>query len=596
MKKIQELRIIDNNSKTIFNQENRYIVPLYQRAYAWEDKEIEQMIDDILDYNGDYYIGSLIVHKNSQNEFEVIDGQQRLTTLYLILSYLGFNIDKAMSFAHRPKSDYTLNNISNIIDKKNVDDDKIELSILNGIRIIKNKLNDTKNREKLKEKLKNVILYRIEVPENTDLNRYFEIMNTRGEQLEQHHILKAKLMNYIEEKEQYIFAKVWDACSDMNGYVQMHFDTKLREGLFGNNWVDEPEIKWGDNYNESDNNNNADTNNIARTIKDIIKLNFKIDNNNTSESGKKDPSHFESIIDFPHFLLHTLRVFVEKNALSDMKLGSLLDDKKLLSDFELILNKSYKEKEAQFSKDFLNQLLKTRLLFDKFIIKRESVKESSNWSLKELQKKTNYSNTNIKDSDNQECLMIQAALRVSYTSPKIMHWITELLKLDNFDNLSKKTEYIAAKATKDNFLEKENAFNLGVGTPHIVFNYLDYLLWKEDKNQDFQFEFRNSVEHFHPQNPNDKSQIWDKNDGDMFGNLCLIQRNTNSQFSNLLPKSKLEGYKQHIDKGSLKLRKMRELTNKNQEWSQKICKEHQDAMIKKLKEAVEYLIKDIVDK
>ena len=63
-----------------------------------------------------------------------------------------------------------------------------------------------------------------EVPENTDLNRYFEIMNTRGEQLEQHDILKATLMRYLpDDSEKSTFAKIWDACSDMTGYVQMHF-------------------------------------------------------------------------------------------------------------------------------------------------------------------------------------------------------------------------------------------------------------------------------------------------------------------------------------------------------------------------------------
>ena len=59
------------------------------------------------------------------------------------------------------------------------------------------------------------------MPENTDLNRYFEIMNTRGEQLEQHDILKATLMSYLkDEKDKAIFAKIWDACSDMTGYIR----------------------------------------------------------------------------------------------------------------------------------------------------------------------------------------------------------------------------------------------------------------------------------------------------------------------------------------------------------------------------------------
>ena len=69
------------------------------------------------------------------------------------------------------------------------------------------------------------------------MNRYFEIMNTRGEQLEQHDVLKAQLMssnNGNEGKAE--FARIWEACSDMSGYVQMHFDVETRERFFGGEW------------------------------------------------------------------------------------------------------------------------------------------------------------------------------------------------------------------------------------------------------------------------------------------------------------------------------------------------------------------------
>lgn len=57
---------------------------------------------------------------------------------------------------------------------------------------------------------------------------------------------------------------------------------------------------------------------------------------------------------------------------------------------------------------------------------------------------------------NKECMMIQSALRVSYTSPKVMHWITELLiwlfDTNNEDpEFPAKAESIAAQATKRNF-------------------------------------------------------------------------------------------------------------------------------------------------
>ena len=83
-------------------------------------------------------------------------------------------------------------------------------------------------------RLAHVVLYRIEVPEHTDLNRYFEIMNTRGEQLEQHDILKAQLMGYLNDRgeQELFFQKIWNACSDMTGYVQMHFSPTDREKNF----------------------------------------------------------------------------------------------------------------------------------------------------------------------------------------------------------------------------------------------------------------------------------------------------------------------------------------------------------------------------
>lgn len=248
-------------------------------------------------------------------------------------------------------------------------------------------------------------------------------------------------------------------------------------------------------------------------------------------------------------------------------------------------------------------LLQTRYLFDSFIIKREYTGEDKEgeWSLKELhtsgqasKKKAYYSNTKLKYEKewettyaprNKECLMIQSALRVSYTSPKIMHWITELV-LWLFENeevalLTNEAEDIAALATKENFLDGKD-YKLGVTTPHIVFNFLDYLLWKNNKSKysDFEFEFRNSVEHWYPQNPSDGSfDSWD--DKDTFGNLCIISRSVNSKFSNLSPESKMKSYGKMVQKGSLKLRIMGDIIEKssNDKWIKVQCHEHETEMI-----------------
>ena len=192
--------------------------------------------------------------------------------------------------------------------------------------------------------------------------------------------------------------------------------------------------------------------------------------------------------------------------------------------------------------------------------------------------------------------MMQSACRVSYTSPKVMHWITKALSEihnnpDSLDNFERFFESIISTAVKVDFLDKydNDIFEMGTDTPHIVFNYLDYLLWKENKKKykDFIFEFRNSVEHWYPKNPSEDSFNKWENGVNTFGNLCLLQRNINSKFSNLAPTSKLKTYIKSINKGSIKLRIMKEITEEvgDEKWKNEACKDHENEMINKLKEA-----------
>ena len=174
-----------------------------------------------------------------------------------------------------------------------------------------------------------------------------------------------------------------------------------------------------------------------------------------------------------------------------------------------------------------------------------------------------------------------------------MHWITNLLlwlfEHNEYPKLIDEAENIAIQAT-ENFL-KEGNYKLGVKTPHVVFNFLDYLIWNHDKNKysDFEFEFRNSVEHWYPQNPSDGSfESWD--DKDTFGNLCIISRSVNSKFSNLSPASKMKSYEKMVKKGSLKLRIMGDIIDEgakgaNEKWIKFQCKEHEEKMIELLREA-----------
>lgn len=576
---------------------DKYIVPLYQRAYAWTQKEIRQLIDDINDFDEEqYYLGSLIVHKR-EDAFEVIDGQQRLTTLYLLFTVL----DKQpkndfLKFECREKSNYTLKNLKN----PDINDEFVEYSLINGKRIIEEFFNtlDALEKEKFHNKLSNVIINRIEVPENTDLNRYFEIMNTRGEQLEQSDIVKANLMKNLDEADQNAFAVIWNAVSDMSGYVQMHFSKNIREKLFSQKW----DILQDDAIKTINSVESRADSKVGSTISDILENGWI--SNETDDSDADGRIRFESIIEFPFFLLHVLKIYVRKHDIEPSVIGELLDDKKLIVSFESVmggLNGQSISKE-EFSKDFIMLLLKCRFLFDKFIIKRDTPlnDDKSVWSIKSLSasgkgrnKKAYYLDTefnNVKENMHAKAIMIQSALRVSYTSPKVMHWITELLTKINdgqSGEIVDTAEKIACQACKGYIKDTNRVLNDGVNTPHIVFNYLDYLLWEKetDKYKDFVFEFRNSVEHWYPQHPS--QQTFKEWDGvNRFGNLCLLQREVNSKFSNMSPLSKKNTWKDKINSGSLKLRVMADNTIDDYKWKNGDCEKHETEMLNILNERI----------
>ena len=80
------------------NNKADFLIPDYQRPYAWEDKECQTLWDDIFafafpddDYEkfdgskDEYFLGPIVTFRNDNGKLEVIDGQQRLTTLMLLL-------------------------------------------------------------------------------------------------------------------------------------------------------------------------------------------------------------------------------------------------------------------------------------------------------------------------------------------------------------------------------------------------------------------------------------------------------------------------------------------------------------------------------
>ncbi|MEI0489759.1 DUF262 domain-containing protein [Brachyspira pulli] len=101
-----------------------FVIPSYQRGYRWEKREVEDLLNDIYEFyeenkddKGFYCLQPLVLKKTSDNKYEVIDGQQRLTTIYLILKYLEkeiFNIE----YDTRKDSKKFLNKIDSITNEE----------------------------------------------------------------------------------------------------------------------------------------------------------------------------------------------------------------------------------------------------------------------------------------------------------------------------------------------------------------------------------------------------------------------------------------------------------------------------------------------
>ncbi len=625
--------------------ESKYRIPIYQRNYDWGEREALQLIEDVADYaenhsNQSYYIGSVVVvpRYDKGEYYETIDGQQRLTTLTILMTVLRtLKLTQEMawfkkvnlSYNHRPKADealhYLWDNQLHMLDSSAGSIAEV-YKAFKKVFVFRNKVITLATRPNLdfmqflNYLLNKVIIIRIPVPYNTDLNHYFEIMNSRGEQLEKHEILKAQLMKYLTPEEHEWFGIIWEACANMNKFVQMNFNSKTRDILFTPDWSNYPNqsfneslIQYKDTLTKTKSNNNT-TNTYDFKVTSINALvvdaynNIKYTLPNSEDDNKNEEDRFESIITFPNFLLHVLRLHYQNNEgrydslLDEVK----LDDKRLIGIFNKALEQE-KGKETIFVREFIIELLQSRYLYDQYIIKREK----DTWSIKQLKKydnsKVNYVNTfgNEDDEDDigKDIKMLQAMFHVSAPTQIYKHWLNAILFYirQHHDEGIKPTalrnwlqqlaysymlyRYVGyntrlvsgAKQILTNFEDfiykdrcridedpweisetsLKQSIDRGCSVENFIFNFYDYYLWSHNAegSRNFEFTYRTSVEHFYPQTPANHENL-DDDTLNCFGNLCLISRGMNSKFGNNLPMAKIENFENEMTPLSLKLQQM----------------------------------------
>lgn len=255
---MSKLNIDQKSVRSLFSEKKAdFLIPDYQRPYAWEEKECQTLWDDLFLFsfpdndcdkfnseNDEYFLGPIVTFKNDDGKMEVIDGQQRLTTLMLLLrafydKYGNMKNDKAIKtskyieqciwktdeFGDPDKSALKID--SEVATEKEKDE---FLAILKtGIVSDKEKSNYANNYRFFQQKIieflnkcpdwfsffpirimNNCILLPIEAESQDTALRIFSTLNDRGKPLSDADIFKAQFYKYYSAKgEKTAFIQKW---------------------------------------------------------------------------------------------------------------------------------------------------------------------------------------------------------------------------------------------------------------------------------------------------------------------------------------------------------------------------------------------------
>lgn len=248
----KQKRIID-----VFSDEYIFKIPRYQRPYSWTKDNVNQMIEDIsyfafqnkdkIDDIPPYFLGSIVLVKNNEKPFsEVIDGQQRLTTIGIILAVARYILnDTALNkFLYEKGDEYSGIEDTYRLILREKDRDFYDTYILKpeGLKAIEgiSEISDSKKNiqnnavsirnkftlpEFSQEKLKIFVKYLLQrcylvVVSTTDIDsayRIFSVLNDRGMQLSHADILKSEIIGKIEDKKQDTYSTKWESIEESLG-------------------------------------------------------------------------------------------------------------------------------------------------------------------------------------------------------------------------------------------------------------------------------------------------------------------------------------------------------------------------------------------
>lgn len=617
---------------------DKYMIPLYQRNFAWTAREVGQLLLDIDHFEGNaYYLGSLVVSRMADSSpvesFEVIDGQQRLTALNILYSLLlhqkevtipsdlrlpGYNL----TFECREKSSKAIALLRETGALDSWDKDSSLDAFREAMQTVNNFF-DHKGKDSivgfLRKLLDKVLLFRIVISPLVDKNHYFEVMNNRGEQLEAHEILKARFMDRLDDKvDREVFSRIWDGCSQMNKRIERTIGLLQDDQLMAS----PRRLTFGE-IKQQMKAPAADTQQPF-SISDIES--YALPEKFTQDDGKREVDYdtYTSVIDFSNFLLMVLCLTTTQQV--------TLDASNLLREF----HGEDDPKQLPDPKLFVESLLWYRLLLDRYVIKRKKTANSIRgwrWVIEMPKKRAdgqlyfvNMFNTGETDEDvednnelgtNKRLCMLESMLFVTFRRDVYMYWLRDALQylnghaqspslgeeliaeLEDYCNRFVHNEVEGEEITSDEY--RKEWYNIH----HFIFNYLDYLLWRiyatndnrfpevlelinrpgtRDRFKNFLFTRRNSIEHCYAQEKGRQNGTPETVIND-FGNLALISRGYNSRLSDRVFAEKKLYYRSDVNNPmSLK----QELMFSEDQWTAAEIEKHGALMVRVLNQDVNY--------
>ncbi|MCP5213341.1 MAG: DUF262 domain-containing protein [Hahellaceae bacterium] len=609
--------------KNIADGKMGFVIPSYQRPYVWHDDDVRKLLVDIkqayMAEEGHYFIGTVLSSLHSNEIYELIDGQQRITTLMLIsLAFKSLEIECDLSkvsirdntprikFEIRDTVLQLLGSLAGLDTFTKPSDEEIKqnpyLTHIAAAHTVSTQFITTHEAERGRSDLKmfaDFIYEKVQwvnnvVPSKLDLNRLFYSLNTAGVQLEPVDMLKAKLLKKIES-EKPLYNAIWQACEHTENY----FEQNLRHLFRSADWK-KLEYKGLGKYDEeifAISNESVRSEFSKRSIEDlfrkpvegIIKDDVKkevanSDVANFSETNIDDATVYcRSIISFDLLLIHTLRIFL-LNPENSEDVRPRIKAGNLLSIFEILLVKGEEE-----IKKFIKLLWEVRYQFDTWVVKWVEHDDSNDPQLRLTSQTKSSQSDNINRTLRELSSLVQLQAVRYYTGDRSAHyWLTPFLamliekpdmmetevlealeKVDNVLSLTTETQKEASFALANNKIPQNEKWEAkltyfseakGTAFAHYWFQKLEYLLWKGDKNRDdkpekYRITSKNSVEHVYPQNE-EYGRTLDPEKLHAFGNLVLLSPGENSSYGKQSVVKKKADFESKPRYDSLKLREI----------------------------------------